>query len=75
MTSASGLIRNHLSRRENILNDDNVTVLLDPFQDRRHGVLFQVNANGVQADAAWAESNGADYSYDVVWDSEGPRYP
>ena len=40
--SQPALIRTHLARRENILNDDNVTVLLDPFQDRRRGVLFQV---------------------------------
>ena len=71
------LIRRHLSRRENILTDDNVSILLDPFQDRRRGVLFSVNAAGVQADAAWTEasqgnqSNQADYSYDTVWDSEG----
>lgn len=69
--SHPALIRTHLARRENILNDDNVTVLLDPFQDRRRGVLFQVNPNGVQADAAWSETTGADYSYDQVWDSEG----
>jgi hypothetical protein len=69
--SHPSLIRTHLARRENILNDDNVTVLLDPFQDRRRGVLFQVNANGVQADAAWSETTGTDYSYDQVWDSEG----
>jgi hypothetical protein len=69
--SHPSLIRTHLARRENILNDDNVTVLLDPFQDRRRGVLFQVNPNGVQADAAWAETTGTDYSYDQVWDSEG----
>jgi len=67
----SSLIRSHLARRENILTDDNVTILLDPFQDRRRGILFSVNAIGVQADAAWSESNGADYSYDQVWDSEG----
>lgn len=65
------LIRGHLARRENILNDDNVTVLLDPFQDRRKGVLFKVNPAGVQADAAWDDTNGIDYSYDQVWDSEG----
>jgi hypothetical protein len=66
-----GLIRGHLARRENIQTDDNVTILLDPFQDRRRGVLFQVNPVGVQADAAWTEGNGSDYSYDQVWDSEG----
>ena len=64
-------IRGHLARRENILSDDNVSVLLDPFQDRRKGVLFKVNPAGVQADAAWDENNGPDYSYDQVWDSEG----
>lgn len=66
-----GEIRGHLARRENVLADDNVSVLLDPFQDRRRGVLFTVNPAGVQADAAWAENNGPDYSYDQVWDSEG----
>jgi hypothetical protein len=70
------LIRGHLARRENILNDDGVAVLLDPFRDRRLGVLFRVNPAGVQADGAWSESNNAqntntDYSYDTVWDSDG----
>ena len=65
------LIRTHLARRENILKDDYVTVNLDPFQDRQRGVEFQVNPSGVQADATWTEANGADYSYDQVWDSEG----
>jgi hypothetical protein len=63
-------IRGHLARRENILKDDNVSVLLDPFQDRRIGVQFQVNPAGVQADASWSEANGLDYSYDLVWDSD-----
>jgi len=67
----ASLIRGHLSRRENILTDDNVTILLDPFQDRRRGILFSVNPVGVQADAAWTEGNGSDYSFDQVWDSEG----
>jgi hypothetical protein len=64
------LIRGHLARRENILKDDWVTVLLDPFQDRRKGVMFGVNPAGVQADAAWTENTDPDYSYDQVWDSE-----
>lgn len=64
-------IRGHLARRENILTDDYVSILVDPFQDRRRGIAFTVNPVGVQADAAWSEDNGADYSYDQVWDSEG----
>ena len=65
------LIRGHLARRENVLSDDNISVLFDPFQDHRKGVLFTVNPAGVQADAAWTENQGQDYSYDQVWDSEG----
>ncbi len=64
------LIRRHLARRENILSDDYVTVVLDPFQDRQRGVQFQVNPYGVQADASWTETAGADFSYDQVWDSD-----
>lgn len=71
----SHAVRGHLARRENVLNDDNVSVLLDPFQDRRKGVLFTINPAGVQADAAWTENNQPDYSYDQVWDSEGHVTP
>jgi hypothetical protein len=71
-----GLIRGHLSRREDITGDDTVSVLLDPFEDRRRGVLFTVNSAGVQADASWTDNpsvdytSDTDYSYDQVWDSE-----
>lgn len=63
-------IRGHLARRENILQDDRVSVLLDPFTDHRRGVLFTVNPYGVQADGAWTENSNTDYSYDQVWDSD-----
>jgi Domain of unknown function (DUF5916) len=71
----AGAIRGHLARRENVLNDDNVSVLLDPFQDRRKGILFTVNPDGVQADAAWTDAVGTDYSYDQIWDSDGRVTP
>ena len=68
-------MRSHLARRENISNDDSVGLLLDPFQDRRRGVLFQLNPAGVQADANWTENNDPDYSYDQVWNSSARRTP
>jgi len=68
-------IRGHLARRENVLTDDNVSVLLDAFQDRRKGILFAVNPAGVQADAEWTENRDPDYSYDQVWDSEARVTP
>ena len=42
------LIRTYLSRRENLLKDNTVSVLLDPPEDRRRGVLFTVNPTGVR---------------------------
>ena len=63
-------MRRHLSRRENILTDDNVAIILDTFQDHRRGTLFQLNALGVQADAAWTDNSDPDYSYDQVWNSD-----
>ena len=76
-----GAIRGHLTRREDFSGDDSVSVIVDPFQDRRKGVLFTVNPAGVQADAAWTDTasvayaNDADYSYDQVWDSEARVTP
>lgn len=66
-------MRSHLARRENIGNDDSVGLLLDPFQDRRRGILFQLNPAGVQADANWTENNDPDFSYDQVWNSAARR--
>jgi hypothetical protein len=73
--SRPNLVRDHLARRENIFYDDTVSVLLDPFQDRRLGVYFSVNADGVQADASWSEGGPVKYSWDTVWDSEGRVTP
>lgn len=69
-------IRSHLARRDNVAGDDTVSVVLDPFQDRQKGVLFELNPAGVQAEAAWTDAasadwtNDPDYSYDQVWESE-----
>ncbi len=66
------LVRAHMSRRENIYDDDFVELTLDTFHDQRHGLVFAVNPLGIQADGLWTEGgNGPDNSWDTVWDSEG----
>ena len=64
-------IRAHLARRDAVLQDDEVVVLLDTFHDRRRAYLFAVNPLGIQADAIIAEGKDDDYSFDAVWRSEG----
>jgi hypothetical protein len=65
-------IRAHMSHREDLGVDDFVEVLLDTFNDRRHGVAFVTNPLGVQSDGLWTEQGPAyDTSWDTVWHSEG----
>jgi Domain of unknown function (DUF5916) len=64
-------VRARLARRDAILQDDQVIVLLDTFHDRRRAYLFAANPLGIQADASVAEGKDDDYSFDAVWGSEG----
>src|SRR5262245_42763825 len=52
-----GRIRARLARRDAVLQDDEVVVLLDTFHDRRRAYLFAVNPLGIQADAIVAEGD------------------
>jgi hypothetical protein len=74
-----GKIRSHLSRRENIYDDDFVELTLDTFHDQRHGFVFASNPFGVQTDGLWTETgnsnNGPDNSWDTLWYSRGKLTP
>jgi len=65
------LIRAHLSKREEIGQDDGVGILLDTFRDFHRAYYFTSNALGVQADAIYTEGQSYDFSFDTVWESEG----
>jgi hypothetical protein len=66
-------IRAHLMDRDAIdtfVQDDQVIILIDAFNDERRGFEFRVNPMGVQVDANWSELEGyEDFSWDVIWDS------
>lgn len=65
-------LRAHLSRRENIFDDDYVEVTLDTFHDQRHGLVFSTNPLGIQSDGLYTEAgSGTDISWDTVWNSWG----
>ncbi|MFN8667870.1 MAG: DUF5916 domain-containing protein [Gemmatimonadaceae bacterium] len=54
-TSDSGSVRATLSKRDQISNDDRVTIYLDTFNDRRRAFFFGANALGVQLDGVRTE--------------------
>lgn len=64
-------IRAHMAKREDILGDDQVSIYLDTFRDRRHAYVFAVNPLGIQRDALMTEGQEDDPSFDTVWYSEG----
>lgn len=68
-------IRARLSRREDIVDDDSVEIMLDTFNDHRRAYAFLSNPLGVQADALWTEGQDFDFSFDTVFDSAGKLTP
>ncbi|MBS1794454.1 MAG: carbohydrate binding family 9 domain-containing protein [Acidobacteria bacterium] len=64
-------IRATVARRDDIFNDDYVGVYLDTFNDQRQAYALFFNPLGVQADGTYSESNGEDYSVDLVMESKG----
>ena len=64
-----GNVRAHLSKREDLDQDDGVGVLLDTYHDFHRAYYFFSNPLGVQADAIYTEGQGYDFSFDTLWDS------
>jgi hypothetical protein len=69
--SPAGETRARLSKREDIMSDDLVGVFFDTYHSGQRGYEFFVNPLGVQADAALAEGQNDDFSFDTLWYSEG----
>jgi hypothetical protein len=67
----NGEVRAHLSKREDLDQDDGVGVLLDTFRDFHRAYYFFSNPLGIQSDAIYTEGQGYDYSFDTLWDSAG----
>jgi hypothetical protein len=68
---APGELRARFSKRDDIMADDMVGVLLDTFHDRQHAYEFFVNPFGIQLDGINTEGQGDDFSFDTYWNSEG----
>ena len=68
-------IRAHLMDRDDtdiLIQDDHISILIDPFNDERRGFQFRINPLGVQADANFSELEGyEDFSWDAIWFSAG----
>jgi len=73
--SNPGAVRACLTQRDKVENDDEVTVYLDTFNDKKRAFVFQVNPCGVQTDGVYIEGQrrrsggGGPDRIDKTWDT------
>ncbi len=68
-------VRANLTKREAIMGDDVVGLVLDTYGDGRRSYLFLVNPLGIQMDGVSTVGQDDDYSYDTLWQSDGRLTP
>ena len=70
------MIANEMRRdSNNILQNQNFTIVLDTFNDKRNGVFFQTSPLGVQRDqASTDDGNNIDGNWNAVWDVRTQRF-
>ncbi|KXK05289.1 MAG: hypothetical protein UZ17_ACD001000713 [Acidobacteria bacterium OLB17] len=71
VTQAKDKIRASVARRDAIFDDDYVGMFIDTFNDQQRAYALFFNPLGIQADGTFSESNGEDYSVDLVMESKG----
>jgi Carbohydrate family 9 binding domain-like/Domain of unknown function (DUF5916) len=64
-------IRSPISKRDNIGNDDFVSIWLDTYDDRRRAYAFRFNPLGIQADGIFTQSDLGNLSWDGILESKG----
>jgi Domain of unknown function (DUF5916)/Carbohydrate family 9 binding domain-like len=69
--SAPGRIKASLSKRDDVVHDDYVSLFLDLSGTQQTGYAFFVNPLGVQMDGTIAGDGEVDVSFDMVWKSSG----
>jgi hypothetical protein len=69
-----GRIAVHTMRRDDqMLGDDKVSILLDPYGDHRTGYFLQLNSVGARADGLVSDPQSASLDWDGIWDARAAR--
>ena len=63
------IVRNVMVRQPRLFGEDRLHVILDTFHDRRNGYYFEVNPNGLRADALIENNSTLIESWDGLWDA------
>ncbi|HWR16463.1 MAG TPA: DUF5916 domain-containing protein [Terriglobales bacterium] len=60
-------IRSHMSRREDVDDDDQIGFFFDTFADQQNAYLFYVNPKGIQQDGTVAQGQNFSLAWDGIW--------
>ena len=63
-----------LRQGSQIDDDDYFGVILDPFLDRRNGYLFQLNPNGVRAEAIYRNTTQTNFDWVGIWRAQATMH-
>ena len=58
---------------EDSKGDDTISIVLDPYGDRRTGYLFRINAAGARKDGLVSDPESASLDWDGIWDARTAR--
>ncbi len=64
------ITRNIMKQGSGLAEDDRLAIILDPFNTRRQGYRFEVNANGVRNDMLY-QNNQLQSEWTVIWEAAG----
>jgi hypothetical protein len=59
-----------LSRRDNFIDSDWFVFYVDPYNDKKTGYFFGINAGGTIADGVLFNDSWDDWSWDGIWESK-----
>ena len=64
----------HTMQRDGVFTgDDNVTIMLDTYYDKKTGYMFQVNAAGARTDGLISGPDRSSLDWDGIWDARVAR--
>jgi len=73
-SNMSGLRASQLRRDADLSSDDNVTLLIDSFNDRRSAFVFGTNPNGAMWDAQFSGVEDVNENWNGVWNVAVSRH-
>jgi len=67
----NAIIARQLIQGQTLRFDDSISIVLDPFDTRRSGYNFQVNANGIRRESIFENTTEQNRDWETIWFTEG----